>query len=391
MKPEDVALSFLPLAHMFERTASFYHAMLAGTELAFTRGVAHLAEDFREVQPTVIVSVPRVFERFYALIQRRLASRPWLFRSLFRIALKAGWQQFECEQGRASKPVLSWFWKRLDHLLGRSVRAALGGRMRLAVSGGAPLSPEIARTFISLGLPLVQGYGLTEAGPVVSTNRADDNEPESVGTPLPGVETRRATSGELQVRGPGVMHGYWEDPAATASVLSDSGWLSTGDKISRLQSDRIYVIGRLKEMIVMSNGEKAAPSQLEQTLLADPLVEQVIVIGEARPFLSALVVANPEVLASFREEVNLGDDPVALEEALVARFEASLSDQPRFAQIRRVALLPEPWTPQNELVTPTHKPRRRRIAQAYAAEIEALYAGHFVPDDAVLNYHVDLG
>lgn len=391
MQPGDVALSFLPLAHMFERTAGFYHAMLAGCELVFTRGIAHLSDDFREVQPTVIISVPRVFERFYALIQQRLAQRPLLFRAIFKLATSAGWRRFEFEQGRAPSPFLGQLAKRLDQWLGRKVLAALGGRIRLAVSGGAPLSPQIARLFISLGLPLVQGYGLTEAGPVVSTNRAGDNDPESVGLPLPGVETRRAANGELQVRGPSVMQGYWKDPESTAAALSDDGWLSTGDKVSRLQSDRVYLVGRLKELIVMSNGEKAAPGLLEQTLLMDPIVEQVIVIGEARPFLAALVVPQQAALDAFCAAEDVSADTPALEAALLRRFHASLKDQPKFAQIRRLALLPQAWTPQNEMLTPTYKPRRRRIAHVYAADIDALYAGHFQPGDVELNYHVDLG
>ncbi len=390
MREGDVALSFLPLAHMFERTAGYYHAMLAGAEVAFTRGMKFLGDDFREVHPTVIISVPRVFERFYALLQRRVRQRPALFQLLFKLALGAGWRHFEYTQHRAPKPLLDGATMLLVRALSRSVLDAMGGNMRLAISGGAPLSPVIARTFISLGLPIVQGYGLTEAAPVVSTNTVADNDPESVGHPVEGVQTRRNNKGELQVRGPNVMLGYWQDEAATAAVLSEDGWLSTGDKISRLQSDRLYIIGRVKELLVMSNGEKAAPALLEQDLKLDPLVEQVIVIGEARPYLTALIVPNQAALQEFCTQHQLSASDPELLGLLLQRLKGDLSEQPKFAQIRRIVLLDEAWTTENEMLTPTQKPRRRRIMQVYSAQIEALYRGHYTPEDASLNYHVDL-
>ena len=387
----DIALSFLPLAHMFERTAGYYHAILAGAEVAFNRDIKHLTDDLREVRPTVLVSVPRVFERFYTMIQRRVKKRPWLLRVMFDLARDAGWRHFLYEQKRGPRPPLDHLGQMLARQFGKSVLDALGGRVRLAVSGGAPLSPEIAKTFIGLGLPIVQGYGLTEASPVVSTNHPDDNDPESVGLPLPGVETRRGSNGELQVRGPNVMLGYWHDDEATTAVLSADGWLSTGDKISRLHSDRLYVVGRIKELIVMSNGEKAAPALLEQELMLDELVEQVIVIGEARPFLTALIVPNQVALDEFCQTQGMHQNDPDLLPALLARLKQDLDNHPRFAQIHRVALLDEPWTTDNHMLTPTHKPRRRHILQRYAERIDALYRGHFSPDDTALNYHVDIG
>lgn len=391
MQEGDLALSFLPLAHMFERTAGYYHAMLSGAEVAFTRGLKHLGEDFRELRPTVIISVPRVFERFYALLQRRIKQRPPLFQHLFKLAVHLGWQHFEYQQGRRPRPRMDGFKQALVQRIGRNVLDAMGGNMRLAVSGGAPLSPTIAKTFISLGLPIVQGYGLTEAAPVVSTNRVDDNDPESVGRAVTGVETRRSNRGELLVRGPNVMQGYWQDPEATAEALSQDGWLSTGDKISRLQEDRMYLVGRLKELVVMSNGEKAAPALLEQDLMLDPLVEQALVIGEARPYLTALIVPDRDVLTEFCNEHRLKADDPELLALLLKRLQGDLNEQPKFAQVRRIVLLDQPWTPENEMLTATHKPRRRRIAQVYAAQIDALYSGHYTPDDIQLNYHVDLG
>ncbi len=388
----DVVLSFLPLAHMFERTTGYYHAIFSGTEVAFTRGIPRLREDFAEIRPTAIISVPRVFERFYSLLMRRLSQRPLSVRMLFRWTVAMGWRRYLRSQGRGGAWRLDEiFWPLLRSVIARPLIAVLGGRMRVAISGGAPLSAEVSKTFIALGLPLLQGYGLTEAGPVVSTNTLADNDPESVGLPIPGVETKTGRDGELFVRGPGIMQAYWGDPEATAAVLSTDGWLATGDRVSRLDSQRLYITGRIKELIVMSSGEKASPSRIEQELLADPLVEQVMVAGEARPYLVALVVPNREVLTEVCESLGISDDGAALEQEYLRRFGERLASLPKFAQIRRVGLVADPWTVENGMATPTFKLRRRRILQVASNVLEPLYAGHFQPPTAAAGYHVDLG
>jgi long-chain acyl-CoA synthetase len=300
---------------------------------------------------------------------------------LFHLAVESGWANVgRRESGRRKVRLLP---SALSRRAGEALRDRLGGRVRLAVSGGAALSPQIGRMFTALGVPLLQGYGLTEAGPVVSVNRVDDNDPASVGTPLAGVEIRTEATGELSVRGPSIMLGYWKDEAATREVIDDAGWLHTGDKISRLDTDRIYLVGRFKELLVTATGEKASPADIESRLRELPLIEQVMVVGEARPYLTALIVPQPGPLALLRAEIGLtdGDDSPAARDAiegvLLRRCQEVLQNAPRNHWIVGVALVLNPWTPGNGLMTSTHKLRRCDIVRVHSADIDRLYEGHY--------------
>jgi long-chain acyl-CoA synthetase len=226
---DDLFLSFLPLSHTLERTVGYYLPIMAGACVAHVRSLDKLAEDLPQVQPTVIVSVPRVFERVYQRIRTRLTAGPRWKRLLFQLAVTIGWRRFQMVQGRENWSPAFLLWPVLDRLVARPVRQALGGRVRLAISGGAPLNPEIARVFIALGINILQGYGLTETSPVVSVNTDVDNRPDTVGRPLPGVEVRLAEQSELLVRGPSLMAGYWQDSTATAAAIDTDGWFHTGD------------------------------------------------------------------------------------------------------------------------------------------------------------------
>lgn len=374
VRDDDCLLSLLPLSHSFERIAGWHGAVLAGAETAFSRGPDWLADDLREVHPTGLLAVPRVFERLYARLLRGVDDGPLHRRALFHLALQAG------VPGDGARQRFS---RRLTGSVVEAVRAGLGGRLRLAISGGAPLSAQIARSFAALGLPVLQGYGLTEAGPVVSVNRPGDADPESAGRALDNVETRIGPDGELLVRSPSLMSGYWQDEAATRAVLDEAGWLHTGDKVSRLCSDRLYLTGRLKDLLVMSTGVKAAPCEIESRLTAEPLFEQVVVLGEARPYLVALVVPDAALLSALRQELHLPAGAVAedeaaraaLEKALLVRCRERLAELPASHQIKRIACV-LPFTLANGLLTSTHKPRRAAITRQYAAELDRLYAGH---------------
>jgi long-chain acyl-CoA synthetase len=262
--------------------------------------------------------------------------------------------------------------------------ARLGGRMRLAISGGAALPIEVARLFIGLGLPILQGYGLTETSPVVSANTPEDNDPRSVGRPLPGVELRFGEDQELLVRGPGLMMGYWNNPQATAQVINREGWLHTGDQ-ARLERGRLYITGRIKDILVLSNGEKVAPADMESAIALDPLVEQAMVIGEGRPYVSAIVVLNREAWHELARSLAL--DPNKSEslqdnrvhKRLLARIGAQLRGFPAYAKVRRVIPTVEPWTIENGLVTPTLKVRRSLLLAKFAKEIEEVYAHGLAP------------
>lgn len=368
--PQDLFLSFLPLSHTLERTVGSYLPMMAGATVAYARSIALLAEDLVQVRPTVLISVPRVYERVHLRIEQKFASP--LARRLFEAAVAVGWQRFEHRQRRAGWHPKLLLWPVVDLLLARPLRYKLGGRLRVAICGGAPLQPRIARTFIGFGVNLLQGYGMTEASPVIATNQTDDNDPTSVGRALRDVQVRIGKDDELQVHGPGVMLGYWNLPQATADAVDSGGWLHTGDQ-AKIEQGRIYITGRLKDILVLANGEKVPPSDMEHAISADPLFEQVMVLGDGRPYLAALAVLNPAT----RARLNLPPmTPEVFEEWLLARVGALLHDFPGYAQVRRIAVVDEAWTVDNGLCTPTLKLKRNHIIERHRHIIEYLYQGH---------------
>ena len=379
----DVFLSFLPLSHTFERTAGYYLAVAVGSCVAFARSVALLGEDLKAVQPTVLISVPRIYERVFAKLQESLVGLPFKAR-LFHAAQAVGWRRFCEAQGLKPKagedsawsvldPLL---WPVLDRLVGRKLRAQFGGRVRVAVSGGAPLSHPLARCFLSLGLPLLQGYGMTETSPVVAANGVNDNDPATVGRALPGVEVRIGTNRELQVRGPSVMKGYWKRPDDTAQVLAEGGWLHTGDQAD-LQDGRIRIMGRIKEIIVTSTGEKVPPGDLELAIAVDPLFNQVLVVGENRPFIACVAVVDPAEWLRLADSLGLDADAglnqPAVRRAALARVATQARNFARYAVPRAIFLAREPWTVENTLMTPTLKLKRNDLLARYADAIEAMY------------------
>jgi long-chain acyl-CoA synthetase len=375
---EDVFLSFLPLSHALERTGGYYLPMMAGACVAFARSVAQLGEDMQTIRPTVMIAVPRVFERVYARIADQLAARPAPARWIFALAVAAGWRRFLRNQGRGGWHPLLLLWPLLRRRVADQVMAKLGGRMRAAVSGGAPLPYGVAHTFIGLGLPLLQGYGLTETSPIIAVNPLQANIPESVGVPIRGMQVRIGADDELLVKGHNVMLGYWNNHAATARVLTHDGWLHTGDQ-ARIADGHIFITGRLKDILVLSNGEKVPPADMEMALALDPLFEQAIVLGEGRSYLTALLVLNADLWTGLAQELGLDpespkslEDPHLLKEML-KRVRLTLKDFPGYAKIRRAALSLEPWTVENGLLTPTLKVKRNQVMAHHRAAIEEMY------------------
>ncbi len=378
--PDDLFLSFLPLSHMFERTAGYYLNVVSGATVAFARSVPQLAEDLRIVKPTVLMSVPRIYERFLAAINDTLGKATPVKRRLFAIAVDIGWSRFEFEQGRGPwKPSLL-LWPVLRALVADKILGRLGGRLRLAISGGAALSPSIAKVFVGLGLPICQGYGLSEASPLVTVNRLAKNDPRSVGPIVSGVEFKIDENSVLLVRGPNIMMGYWNNPDATRAVLSDDGWLSTGDQV-RIENEFVYITGRVKDIIVLANGEKISPADMEMAIQLDPLFEQVLIYGEARPYLTALAVLNDEEWVKIAQENRLspnsaGDTRDKAEELVAQRIGKMIKLFPGYAQVRRVTIVPEKWTIDNGFMTPTLKLKRKAIFDKYRPAIDAMYKGH---------------
>jgi long-chain acyl-CoA synthetase len=269
-------------------------------------------------------------------------------------------------------------WPLLKRLVADRISAELGGRLRVAVSGGAPIAEPIIRLFLSLGLDVLQGYGMTETSPVVATNTAEDNDPRSVGRALDGIEVRIGSNDELLVRGPSVMVGYWRKPEETRRAIEADGWLHTGDQ-ARIEAGRLYITGRIKDIIVTSTGEKVAPADLETAITSDPLFEQAMVVGERRPYLAALVVVNADEWARERgrlsKEAQEGRAPSPERQAafLLGRIATAVKDFPAYATPRTVWWTTEPWTIAGGLLTPTLKIKRIAMAERFAAQIDALY------------------
>ncbi len=347
----ETYLSFLPASHAFEHTVGLFFLPSLGFEIVFARGIEHLAADLLAVRPTVIAVVPRLLETIRTRVLGQLARGPAWRRALFGRALAAG------ERRLAGRATLAdrLLDPALDHLVRARVRARFGGRLLAAVSGGARLEPEVARFFAALGVAVLQGYGQTEAGPVISVTPFHRIRIGSVGPALPGVELRLAGDGEILVRGALVMDGYWGQPEATAAALQD-GWLHTGD-VGTLDADGfLRITDRKRDLIVLSGGENVSPARLESLLMAQPAISQAVVTGDGRTALAALLVAGP------------GADAAAVAQA-VARVNAGLSVPER---VRRHALV-DAFTVENGLLTPTQKIRRRAVLAAHAGVLDGLW------------------
>lgn len=372
----DVFLSYLPLAHIFERVVGCYLPLILGAPVVFARSVAHLQEDLLFARPTILLVVPSVLERLRHSVTER-AERTPPTRWLLRAALAQGWALFLARRdGRRLGLARTAIGLLLRSMVGRPIRRAFGGRLRLAVSGGAVLPEDTARFCLSLGLPLVEGYGLTEAASAVTGFRLGATRPGRVGPALPGMEIRLAASGEILVRSPGVMLGYWRRPNLTGEVLRD-GWLYTGD-LGTLQDGDLCITGRLKQMMVLSTGEKISPEAVEAAILRDPLFRQAMVLGEGEARLSVLAVVDAAMWTQLAQD--LGLDPAA-EDALddararraaLDRIAAALHDGPRAARVRAVRLLRTPWTVEDGLLTPTLKLRRAVLLDRLAGTVAAL-------------------
>ena len=376
---KDTFLSFLPLSHTLERTAGYYLPMMSGATVAFARSIHGLTEDLLMIRPTRLVTVPRIFERIYTKIKEELDNKPKLIWLLFKLTVDVGWRRFEYAQGRAKYSLSMLLWPLLYLLVAKKIQCRFGGNLKGAICGGAPIAPSISRIFIGLGIPILQGYGLTESSPVISANRLKHNIPASIGLVFPGVEVRIGENDELLARGDNVMMGYWNNPEETYKVIKD-GWLHTGDK-ARIEDGYIYITGRLKEIIVMANGEKVSPADMEMAIAHDALFEQVMIIGEARPYLAAITVLEKEQWKRFSRRMGFAENDFTKTEVkkiLLKRISRNLHNFPGYAQIRRISCTLEPWTIEQGLITPTLKVKRPRVTEKFQQQIDAMYEGHTI-------------
>jgi long-chain acyl-CoA synthetase len=356
---DEIFLSFLPASHAYEHTGGQHFPIGLGAQIYYAESLEKLAANIEEVRPTIMVVVPRLFEMLRARILKTIEAGGGLSQYLLRRALSIGAKSYEGRSTPLDLPMKGI----LSLTLRKKVRARFGGRIKAMVSGGAPLNPEVGLFFQSLGLTFLQGYGQTEAGPVISCNRpAAGIRMDSVGPPVKGAEVRIAEDGEIMVRGELVMHGYWQNPEETKRVLGEDGWLATGDVGHLDEKGRIVITDRKKDLIVNDKGDNVSPQRVEGMLTLQPEIAQAMVYGDRRPYLVALLVPEPEF-------ANKPDLQQLLSRA-VDRVNAEVSVIER---IRRFVIADEAFTTDNEQLTPSLKIRRHVIKKVYGERLDALY------------------
>ena len=384
--PDDVWFSFLPLSHTFERATSYYMALGMGNHVYMNRNILQIMDDLKVAKPTIFMSVPRIYETIYARLNDKLSKQSAVVRYIFDWAVEVGWRRFCKENDLEVEHTWREFMdplvaKWLDNKVGTTLRSVFGGAKAHAyVSGGAAINHKIARTFIGLGVPIHQGYGLTETSPVLSVNLMGKNNPATVGPIIDNMQARLGDNDELQVKGPLVMKGYWNRPDATKDVFTEDGWFRTGDQADILPTGHVRIKGRIKEIIVTSTGEKIPPGDLEMAMQTDPLFAQTMAIGENLPFISALIVLDPKRWEKMAADLGLDPaDPQSLKDKkvlinIVKRLKKVCHGFPQYGVPRSAILTLEPWTIDNGMLTPTLKLKRHIIKARYQDRISELYA-----------------
>jgi long-chain acyl-CoA synthetase len=363
---DDTMLLYLPLAHNFGRLMHLLGAHV-GYTIAFCPDPLRIAESLPVVRPTLLPSVPRLYEKVHTALQAQFDVTHGVKRRLLDFALGTGRQVSELrEQGRPLPARLALRHRLADRLVYRKVKKRLGGRLRLGVSGGAPLAKEIGELFHALDILIIEGWGLTECTTAASVNRPNQFRFGTVGPALPGFEVRAAEDGELLIRSETVFAGYYKDEEATREVLGDDGWLRTGDVGSIDEDGFIHITDRKKDILVTAGGKNVAPQNLENALKMAPLVSQALVVGDRRPYVAALITVDPQQAADV--------PPEELEERVQAIVDAVNAELSRYEQIKRFRILPRDFSADEDEVTPTLKLKRRVVADHFAREIEALYA-----------------
>jgi long-chain acyl-CoA synthetase len=387
-RPDDVFLSYLPLSHIFERMAGQFVPLSVGATIAYAESIDTIQENLQEVRPTVMTSVPRLFEKVYAKVQETIDAGTPLRRKIFDWALQVGYRRYEhylkCSMDElvlrdTLPPDLKRQWKIAERLVYRKVKSRLGGRIRGMVSGGAPLNPDIARFFWALDIPVLEGYGLTESSPVIAVNPMARAKVGTVGKPLPNVEVRLAEDGEVLVRGPNVMLGYYKNPEATAEQIRD-GWLHTGDLGEWDEEGYLRIIDRKKNLIILSTGKNVAPQPVENAINNSPFIDQSVLVGHGRKFVVVLVVPDFEnlfswarkkgIVADSKEELVRRPEVQQFLEQEVKRMTSSFAP---FEQPKKVWVADREWTVESGELTPTLKVKVHEVERRYREVIDRLY------------------
>ena len=400
---DDIHLSFLPLSHAFERTAGYTAMLAGGAQIVYAESIEAVAKNLPEVQPTIMISVPRLFERIYNVIQKSVEEGSAIKKGIFHWAVSTGKAAAQKRRdGYTPGPILRTQHQLAHRLVFSKLHEKLGGRVRFAVSGGAALPRAIGEFFEAAGITLIEGYGLSETAPVLSVSPMEAPVYGTVGHVLPGVTigikdldtghligqltgadypTDFTTgAGEIVAKGPNIMTGYWNNPEATADVFDEDGWFRTGD-VGRFENGHLRITDRIKHMIVSKGGKNIYPGPIEEQFVTDPLVEQVMVVGEGREFLTALVVPAIETLRARASELGTdgasGEDLLAhpaVQQLYTDLFRAYAKTSASHEKVRDFRLVLDPFTVENELMTPTMKLKRKTIEHAYAPLVEEMYA-----------------
>ena len=377
----DVLLSFLPLSHVFERLGGHYVPLFSGAKIAYAESTFTVAQNMQEVAPTVMLSVPRLYETMHDRILRAVQEGSSLKQKIFHWGVSVGASVSSAiQQGKKPSAILRLQQSIADKLVFAKLKAATGGRLRFFVSGGAALPQAIAEFFHAAGILILEGYGLTETSPVISMNYPEKWKFGTVGAPVPGVEVRIAEDGEILTRGPHVMKGYFSNEAATAEVIDGEGWFHTGD-IGIIDADGfVKITDRKKNIIVLSNGKNVAPQPIESELVQSPFINQIMLVGNERKNLAALIVPNFDALKAWASENSVETEDLSamlqareVQQHIQSEIRSRLTDFADFEQVRRFVLLEKEFSQEADEMTPTLKLKRNVIIERYSDVIEAMY------------------
>lgn len=376
----DSVLSFLPLSHVFERLGGYYFQAAYGVSIAYAESFTTVAEDIRKVKPTIVVAVPRFYEKTYARILEEVQKTAAWKRRLFSWAVRIGTKTAQMKiRGRAVPLWLAFYNRIAKRVVFNKIRQAMGGRIRFFISGGAPLSKDLARFFYAADIMILEGYGLTETGPVIAVNAVDDFRFGTVGKPISGIRVKIAEDGEILTQGPCVMKGYYNNPRATAECIKE-GWFHTGDIGHFDDEGFLHITDRKKDIIVTAGGKNVSPQNIEGRILADPFFLQAIVLGDKRPYLCALLVPNKQEVLRYAAQHRLSDlayekilEHAGVQAWVREKIEKRMEGLAGFETVRAFILLPHEFTLGAGEMTPTLKIKRRVVMKEYQSAIDELY------------------
>ncbi|MBI1804599.1 MAG: long-chain fatty acid--CoA ligase [Ignavibacteriae bacterium] len=378
----DRVLSFLPLCHSYERMAGYYTALACGATIAYAESIETVRDNLLEVKPTVVTTVPRFFERIHNRIIKQISDGPALQKAIFHWAVRAGKRYKRAQKNGAPHPFLLLQYRFADALVFKKIRRRTGGRIKFFASGGAALSRELGEFFEAAGIQVIEGYGMTESSPVISVNRLDDYKFGTVGKPISNVEVKIANDGEILVRGPNIMKGYWNDTQATLEAIDEEGWLHTGDIGTFDENDFLVITDRKKHLFVNSGGKNIAPQHIENLFLQSNLIDQFVLIGDGRMFLTAIIVPDFDVLNDVAKQIRVSSSStkdLVENETIRQFFEKEIAgiqkDLASYERVRKFVLLDHPLTVEQGEITPTMKVKRKIVEERYRDLIEKMYQG----------------